>query len=481
MKNLNYNSIIDVNNNQINSIFGTFDSKNFNSITSNNNIKNNFNYNFKTGVFSHKNRRKKRIIRRESNQNCLYSNCDIGYSLSYIKRQLNNIAVSEKNSLKIPTIRISESFSRNNNLSTTNSSSNLKYVLKKYKQSNENKKVILKKSNQIFFSILKSNSEKCELIKTINSLQNENDLLRDNIKYLILQIKNLERSEKKYNNNPQSKNKINNIFDILDKYKKEIISLEQKLNDLSIENEKLKKYISNNSKIKNEINICDNNKIFHNRNSLRKRHIFNKKIPFNRNDKKDNLITYKRKTLQKTYSSLKIDSYNNYLTDSNHLENYLKTDNNYNNNNCSNNTNYSFHETEQSYNKNNNLVNSFNAKSKHLILIDSDFTGDEKIENKVSNNSCDNNKKKTNFSSERFHLSKKRNNALKSSSSFKSELYCKKQLNLNKNLQIPIDKEILQRDKFLNKYNKDNSTKYTISPKIKYEDNIYKLDILKKN
>ena len=433
------NNIIE-NNNVILSPFQLLYSKNknynINNINKDNNnnisINSNLSYTLKNDIFKHINKRRKRNIKKDS----IFSfktTYDIGESLSNIKKQLNNISINEKNILKIKKEKKSDSKTKYNkyNLSEATKNNKLKSIIKKFKYQYSIKNALLK-SNQISFSIPASNNEKEELIIKNKDLVKENNLLRENIKFLLSQIKSFKKTNdskdslkdnikdsikdninelitkyinpKKTNNNNsnnnnseqkipeyKNKNKINNVFDILNKYKNEICNLKQKMKKLNNENDKLKEYFNENSKIKNDkYNTMENTMPLNDIESINKKKLFEKKsiintikkIPLNNRNKRANLIPYTRKNF--TYTSLKTNSFNSNITVNNEFnkkysrntfqKNYLY------NNNLLNNTSKNL----------NNMMNSISSKGKHVILIDSDFTGEEKMENQTYYLSCEN-------------------------------------------------------------------------------------------
>ena len=103
MKNFINDDYSDINNKEIISLLGSLD--NINTYNKNNNINNNFNYNFHSDILNKKNKRKKRI----KNEIPSHNTCEIGDSLSNIKKQLNNVSVNRKNPLKISKIKNYES------------------------------------------------------------------------------------------------------------------------------------------------------------------------------------------------------------------------------------------------------------------------------------------------------------------------------------------------------------------------------------
>ena len=516
MKRLSFDKNADLDCSEIFSLFRCLENKN-NNRYNNNNLKNNFNHTFNKDILNHKNKRNKGILKTEMDQSIFQKTYDIGNSLSNIKKQLSNIVINERKIIKIPKSKHSDSFSSNYYMSTTNESNKLKDILKKYTKNTERKetKNFIMKSKQISFTILKSTIENSELISKNKELQNENSLLKENVKFLLSQIKKSQKNELKNQNEisnklgsenniknmdkkSKNKNKINSVFDILNKYKKEISSLKKKLEIKNKENEELQKYISNYISDIN-INILDNinKKIFKNNHSIINKPLikntisFNKIISTNKNSNKiSNLNPYKKKTFSKTYSSLNCEKYKNYLTENNfnvnNKDNYLQTNNNFINNIYSN-SNYRFNFTEHNYD-NNNILNSFNKKGRgrHLILIDSDFTGDEKIGSQNSVLSCQNRfNDKINsdniFFNDNFQISNNNNKIyeIKTPSSCKNELYHRKQVSPGNKILVSEDKDIFNKKEMIKSNTTENSKKYISTSKRKCTNNIFKMKLMK--
>jgi hypothetical protein len=491
MKRLSFDKNADLDCSEIFSLFRCLENKN-NNRYNNNNLKNNFNHTFNKDILNHKNKRNKGILKTEMDQSIFQKTYDIGNSLSNIKNQLSNIVINERKIIKIPKNKHSDSFSSNYYMSSTNESNKLKDILKKYSQNTERKetKYIIMKSKQISFTILKSTIENSELISKNKELQNENSLLKENVKFLLSQIKKSQKKELKNQNEisnkmdsdnniknmdkkSKNKNKINSVFDILNKYKKEISSLKKKLEIKNNENEELKKYISSYIGDIN-INIFDNinKKIIKNKHSIINKPLVKNTISFNKiisskksNNKISNLNPYKKKTFSKTYSSLNCHKYKNYLIENSinlsNKDNYLQTNNNFINSIYSN-SNSRLNFTEHNY-ENNNILNSFNKKGRgrHLILIDSDFTGDEKIGTQNSVISCQNRyndqiNSDNFFFNDNFHISNNNNKIyeVKSPSSCKNGLYHRKQVSPGNKILVSEDKDIFNKKEMI----KSNTT-----------------------
>ena len=463
--------------------------KKFNNIATNNNIKNNYNYNFHSDIISKRNRRKKRIVKEDEDEMISQNTYDIGNSLSNMKKQLNNVVVNEKNVLKIPKLKCYNSF---NNKS--NKLKNLKINKNNKKESEIEKSNIIFISKQISFSILKSTSEKYEIMMKNKDLQSENDLLKENIKFLLSQIRKQKKNESKksitelstirgeinnqnnYNNNSNSENdnKINNVFDIIKNYKKEINSLKVQLKNISKENEELKALISNKIK-KNEINQKDNYmksmKIFRKNDIILKKPPvknaikINHKFIYNQRNDKSNLMLYKRKTFNTTFSAVKNHNKdtltfekNNYEKD--YIQTFSNTQNLFNNNKT-----HILNYEDRNYS--NYTFNSLNSKSRPIILIDSDFTGKEKMENKyiLKKKKIRNIKSNYKYNETRTHSYTNKN------------LYYRKKASPNQLNKLFFD------ENFKSTYNTHTNTLESdkgISSKIRYDNNIFRLNISNK-
>ena len=466
------NSDIIINNKDEYSIFPSFISinKKYNKFSNNNNRNNNSNnnYNFNTEIWPKKNKKMKRIKNEGKYSQKTY---DIENSLSNIKKQLNNVSINEKHILKIHTNKASNSNSLNKLYHfSTKKANTLSNLLNNNKFEIEKRNLILE-INHISFSILKSTSGKYDLFLKNKELQNENNLLKENVKFLLSQIKKYKKieSKKKLNEMPKTnediniknnykkleKNKINNVFDIINKYKKEIMALKSKLKNITKQNEELKEYISNNEKA---VNLSFNNmKHFFKKDSILKKPkiknntLFNHKFYYNQknNNNKDNIPLYKKKTFNKTFSSFKRNPYNTYDGENTNGERFIQTFNNTKNNLFDTNEVKNFNYTEKNYKNNNNIIDKFNSKIKHLIIIDSEFTGEEKIENQI-------NTFKKNRKINYRNFNNKYNNENAHSTSINNDLYYKKTIDSSKLKKIYFD-ETFKRQTLFKEYNTLNS------------------------
>ena len=190
------------------------------------------------------------------------------------------------------------------------------------------------------------------------------------------------------------------------------------MNNITKENEILKDYIYN------QTNILDNNNskrktIFKNCNSIIKKPNLKNNISLNYQYQLRNndcfLIPYRKKTFNKTFSHFKNNTSDTYTYDNKFtFETFNRTLKNQNNNIFNNNNNFNFSSTDKNTNKK-FIFNTFNSKSKHFIIIDSHFKGEERIENKPR------------FSNDKIFINSSNNRSLLSP--LNNELYYKKQIN----------------------------------------------------
>ena len=398
----------------------------FPSLATTNNYNLNSIINFNNDFFDNTNNIKSKI-KNDNKERICQTTFDIGNSLSNIKRQLNNISINERNTLKIHKTKTNKSFKEKMNYSTR-VKNNLKnvFINNKNENGNQNKNKI---KHEISFSILNIFTS-----QYYKELQNENNLLKENIRFLLNQIKKKKKIELKKNINDLSikiggkeknennmkpiNNKINNVFDIINKYKKQINTLKEELNNITKENEILKDYIYN------QANLIDNNNykrksIFNNSNSMVKKPNLKNSITLNHQiplrNKDYSLMPYRKKTFNKTFSHFKNGTSDTYTFDNRFtVETLNKTFKNQNNNIFNTNNNFNFSSTDKNTNKK-FIFNTFNSKSKHFIIIDSHFKGEEKIENKPR------------FSDGKIYINSSNNKSLLSP--LNNELYYKKQIN----------------------------------------------------
>ena len=419
-----------------------------------NKLRYNSNYTLNPDISRHRKKRKKTFLIGESSNNLTDSTTfDIGNNLSNMKRQLNNVSVNRKN--------------------------------RKINKAGEwNDKLLRKK--QISFSILRSNFDKLDLVSKNKELEIENTLLKENNKFLLSQIKKFQKNIFNNNNpneimspekasqrgteNSENKNKVKSVFDILDKYKKEIGFLKHKMKNLFEENIQLKEHISTKKKnnnfningINDNIYYVESKENFENslKNKLSNRNpmiIYNtldtKKIHRNKRNYENEVessLPYKKKSLNNYRNiSPRDESYN-----SNILENF-DYNNTFQNSKNERNSYFSYF-SEKDYNKYNNLLSSFNTKGANLILIDNDFRPEDNNINHT--NSINNEIRYFNMKQYPYHnyIQIKGNKIasnyenVKTPSSLRSEIYYKNQLNSLKRKKVPNIENILNEKKLSN-------------------------------
>lgn len=448
--------------------------KNINNLNKNKS-RYNSNYTLNPDSTRHKKKRKKTFLIGDSSNNLTDSTTfDIGNNLSNMKRQLNNVSVNRKNILKIQK-------------RSKDSPKNM-YFLSTIRK---NRKIIkgdgwsdaLSRKKQISFSILKSTFDKFDLIAKNKELENENNLLKENNKFLLSQIKKLkknmfnnnlkelsspEKVSQRGTENSENKNKVKSVFDILDKYKKEIGILKHKMRNLCEENIQLKEHISTKKK-NNNYNINDiYDNIYYSEskenaeNSLKNRlskkkpmiiynTLDNKKIHRNkRNYEIESSLPYKKKSLNNYRNiSPRDDSYNSNIFENFDYNNTFQNSKNERNS-------YFSNFTEKECNKFNNLLGSFNTKGPNLIVIDNDFRPEDNNMNHT--NSINNEIRYFNTKQYPYHnYFKIKGNKIaynyenvKTPSSLRSELYYKNQLNSLKRKKMPNIENILSEKKMSN-------------------------------
>ena len=443
-----------------------------------NKLRYNSNYTLNPDISRHRKKRKKTFLIGESSNNLTDSTTfDIGNNLSNMKRQLNNVSVNRKNILKIQ--KRSKDSSKNMYILST-----IRKNRKINKAGEWNDKLLRKK--QISFSILRSNFDKLDLVSKNKELEIENTLLKENNKFLLSQIKKFQKNIFNNNNpneimspekasqrgteNSENKNKVKSVFDILDKYKKEIGFLKHKMKNLFEENIQLKEHISTKKK-NNNFNINDiNDNIYYveskenfenslknklsNRNPMITYNTLDtKKIHRNKRNYENEVessLPYKKKSLNNYRNiSPRDESYN-----SNILENF-DYNNTFQNSKNERNSYFSYF-SEKDYNKYNNLLSSFNTKGANLILIDNDFRPEDNNINHT--NSINNEIRYFNLKQNPYHnYFKIKGNKIaynyenvKTPSSLRSEIYYKNQLNSLKRKKVPNIENILNEKKLSN-------------------------------
>ena len=175
----------------------------------------------------------------------------INSSLINISKQLNNISINDVNILKLKNEKIKLN-SKNKNESSmetefNNINPNRSFQYKKIHKS------LLPLDNYIYdnqFKFYRAETFTISAYKYINSL-NKNDLkkknyiLKENLKFLLNEIKKYKENEINYDKKQikEYENKIECYINEINKYKKEIIILKEKYNNVVKENNELKKYL----------------------------------------------------------------------------------------------------------------------------------------------------------------------------------------------------------------------------------------------
>ena len=466
-------------------LFPSLDTKNSNNL--------NTNRNYNSDFFTKRNKRKK-MIKNENDETIYGTTSNIGNSILNIKKQLNNISLNEKKTFKIPKIKATKSFNKNNSHSTR-IKNNLKNILMNNTNENGMKNQFLIQHN-LSFSILNTFSHN-DIIAKNKELQNENDLLKENVKFLLSQIKKKKKIESRKsvkdtkleksnnssnitnnninnsintNNNSKINNKIKSVFDIINKYKKEINHLKEELLNLNKENELLKKFIySQNNSIDN--NLIKSMKILNGNTSILRKPNFNNnntllnhKLPLNQRNNNILVKPYRKKAFNKTFSHFKSDNYDSNISDkNNNFDTFTQTFKMHQNSNINNNS-------STFTDKNTNKKFTFNSKNKHFILIDSDFKGEEKMGNSPQNLTINSNDR----------IFENKNNGKNDLSLLNNDLYYRKQINQFKTKKINFNGNI-KRKKLLNEYN-NRTLDSVISPKMNNDNNMkFKIKIMKYN
>ena len=266
----------------------------------------------------------------------------INSSLINISKQLNNISINDINILKLK--------GEKNKLNSKNKNTNYSYREKTYSNNNLNRSFKCTRItytnpfssfDEIFdikysfcraesFSILAN-----KYIKSLNKndLRKKNYILKENLKFLLNEIKKYKTNEKD-NQIKEYENKIEYYINEIKKYKKDIIILKEKYEKLVIENKEMQKLIkfdSNNSRLNTYqgvhlINKTDLNKSITNRQI---KNIKNLKSFKNINLNIKNYLNKNKKIIKDNYSSSTTKtSRNNKLNDINKINNNSNTNSN---------------------------------------------------------------------------------------------------------------------------------------------------------
>ena len=180
----------------------------------------------------------------------------INLSLINISKQLNNISINDVNILKFKNER-NKINSKNKKDSTLQNEIDSNYINKscsKYKckiyynlasfstDVNDFNDFSFRFFHVISFSI---NADKNIYLLNKNDLRKKNFILKENIKFLLNEIKKYKNNEitNDFKQIKEYENKIEYYINEINKYKRDIIILKEKYNDILEENKKLKDYI----------------------------------------------------------------------------------------------------------------------------------------------------------------------------------------------------------------------------------------------
>ena len=191
MKTINYEEYSDIYDKDIFTVLDYLESssnKNRTIFDTSRQTDNSYKYKNNSKLLNKANNRKKNV-KSERDKTISLTNHSIGNNLSNIKKQLNNISINEKNTLKITRINNNETSKNDYKLKNI---ANIIY-----------KKIGWKKSKQTSFSIMKS-IPKNDIMAKNKELQNENESLKENIKFLLGQIKKFKKTEPANNQTEQS-------------------------------------------------------------------------------------------------------------------------------------------------------------------------------------------------------------------------------------------------------------------------------------
>ena len=351
----------------------------------------------------------------------------VNSSLINISKQLNNIYLNDINVLNLSKMNLT-----NRLYSKANKSHNNIYPSKSLKYQNNLNKLQSTKTD-LNFIVVKSESFIIKSDENQKNLLKKNFILKENLKFLVNEIKKYKITENNKNNIDddikQYETIIENYIREIKKYKQEIISLKEKYDYCQKENDDLKKFIEI------ELNKLNNSQLM---NSIYKTDMKNQTLI--KIQKKKNLKSFKymnlnlKKYLEKNKKINKDSFYNgnkssniigkpkiiniNYLLteDKNSLESSLKN---------SNKANISINNLEDKFNTNiineinntkkniNKIVfNNINSKNKNKIKNTNKVSSKTKInQNTLKENSFEGNKS-FNLSQSYRHYNNKKCNAI---------------------------------------------------------------------
>ena len=287
----------------------------------------------------------------------------INLSLINISKQLSNISINDVNILKFKNER-NKINSKNKKDSTSENDNNYinkscsKYKCKIYNNLNSFSTEVNDSNdlNYRFFHAISFSIKADKNIYLLNKddLRKKNFILKENLKFLLNEIKKYKNNEipKEFKQIKEYENKIEYYVNEINKYKRDIVIIKEKYNDLLEENKKLKDYIQ-----------CRSNK----------------------NNFKANYKNNINNSLNKSIKSNKLNRIKNYKNLNINLKNYSNKEN-------INKENYSICTTRASRNNKNidfNIINNINS-NKYLLIGDKQSfqNGKDKI---IRNNILNNN------------------------------------------------------------------------------------------
>ena len=270
--------------------------------------------------------RHKSIINKSFISNKPLNKSTINSSLINISKQLNNISINDVNILKLKNkknkININNKTESSINYEFVNTSTNrgFKYrgmIYKLLPHLNEFHQINFCFCHIESFSIKSDNN--IHLLNK-NDLRKKNFILKENLKFLLNEIKKYKKNELNYDNSQikEYENKIEYYVNEIKKYKKEIIILQEKYNDAIKENNLLQKYIQSEKNKSNDSNASH----FLSKTDVNNTMIYKQNEIENKNSKKNNLKKKIDRINKKNYSTCTTrESRNNKTIDLNIINN----------------------------------------------------------------------------------------------------------------------------------------------------------------
>ena len=356
--------------------------------------------------------------------NKLLNRSSINSSLINISKQLQNISINDVNILKLKNEKNKLSSKNKKGLSVKKENSKFKINLNKsFKYSNIIYKTFPSLDSDfddydINFSFCRIESFSFLADKYINTL-NKNDLrkknyiLKENLNFLLKEIKKYKNQEMSYNNDKiiEYENKLEYYINEIKKYKKEILLLKEKYNKVIIENKELQKLLQ-----------IDSNKL---------------------NNKKGSNQIYKKDLNSQTYKPSNIKNLKSFKKININLKNYLNKKNIIK-------ENFSTRTTKISRNNKNielNIPNNVGSSKYHLIDDKISYQNSKKkvpINHSLTNNSV--------FIINSKLIKKNNNNIINSNKNNKNSFQKLKSNNNNQNTINQIIFSRLENSKFNKNY-----------------------------